>query len=78
MNWDIRKADPYDVYDRMEFDVPVGTVGDNYDRYLLRIAEMRQSLRIVEQCVEQITGGARQDEYARAHKAACGRCLRTR
>ncbi len=57
VNWDIRKADPYDVYDRMEFDVPVGTVGDNYDRYLLRIAEMRQSLRIVEQCVEQIPEG---------------------
>ena len=41
VSWDLRKADPYEVYDRLEFDVPVGTVGDNYDRYLLRIAEMR-------------------------------------
>ena len=57
VNWDLRKADPYDVYDRLEFDVPVGTVGDNYDRYLLRIAEIRQSLRIIEQCVDQIPDG---------------------
>ncbi|MDE2860791.1 MAG: NADH-quinone oxidoreductase subunit D [Chloroflexota bacterium] len=57
VNWDLRKADPYDVYDRLEFDVPVGTVGDNYDRYLLRIAEIRQSLRIIEQCVDQIPEG---------------------
>ncbi len=55
--WDLRKVDPYDVYDRLEFDVPVGTVGDNYDRYLLRIAEMRQSLYIIEQCVAQIPEG---------------------
>ena len=57
VNWDLRKADPYDIYDRLEFDVPVGTVGDNYDRYLLRIAEMRQSLRIIQQCVDQIPEG---------------------
>ena len=57
VNWDLRKADPYDVYDRLEFDVPVGTVGDNYDRYLLRIAEMRQSLHIIQQCVDQIPEG---------------------
>jgi NADH-quinone oxidoreductase subunit D len=57
VNWDLRKADPYDVYDRMDFEIPLGTVGDNYDRYLMRIAEMRQSLRIIEQCVEQIEDG---------------------
>ena len=57
VNWDLRKADPYDVYDRVDFDVPLGTVGDNYDRYLMRIAEMRQSLRIIEQCVDQIPDG---------------------
>ena len=57
VNWDLRKADPYDIYDRLEFDVPVGTVGDNYDRYLLRIAEMRQSLHIIQQCVDQIPDG---------------------
>ena len=57
VNWDLRKADPYDIYDRLEFDIPVGTFGDNYDRYLLRIAEMRQSLRIIQQCVDQIPDG---------------------
>lgn len=57
VNWDLRKSDPYDVYDRMEFDVPIGTVGDNYDRYLMRIAEMRQSLKIIEQCAKQIPNG---------------------
>jgi NADH-quinone oxidoreductase subunit D len=57
VNWDLRKTDPYDVYERMDFDVPLGTVGDNYDRYLLRSAEMRQSLRIIEQCVEQVPEG---------------------
>jgi NADH-quinone oxidoreductase subunit D len=57
VDWDLRKADPYEIYDQVQFDVPVGTVGDNYDRYLVRIAEMRQSLRIVEQCVDQIPEG---------------------
>ena len=55
--WDWRKADPYDVYDRVEFDVPVGSNGDNLDRFWIRMQEMRQSLRIVEQCVEQIPDG---------------------
>ena len=57
VSWDIRKADPYEIYDRVDFDVPIGTVGDNYDRYLIRIAEMRQSLRIIEQCAAQIPEG---------------------
>ena len=50
--WDLRKKQPYEVYDRMEFDIPVGTKGDSYDRYLVRMEEMRQSNRIIKQCVD--------------------------
>jgi len=49
--WDLRKKQPYEVYDLMDFDIPVGTNGDCYDRYLVRVQEMRESNRIVEQCV---------------------------
>ncbi|OGX68457.1 MAG: NADH dehydrogenase, partial [Paenibacillus sp. RIFOXYA1_FULL_44_5] len=54
VRWDIRKDQPYSIYDRFDFDVPVGTNGDCYDRYLVRLEEVRQSLRILEQAVEQI------------------------
>ena len=57
LGWDWRKADPYDIYDRVDFDVPVGNNGDNLDRFWVRMQEMRQSLRIIEQCVEQIPDG---------------------
>ncbi|AMS32898.1 MAG: NADH-quinone oxidoreductase subunit D [Betaproteobacteria bacterium] len=50
--WDLRKKQPYEVYDRMDFDIPVGTNGDSYDRYLVRVQEMRESNRIIKQCVD--------------------------
>ncbi|MFC4298167.1 NADH-quinone oxidoreductase subunit D [Castellaniella hirudinis] len=52
IEWDLRKHQPYEVYDRVDFDIPVGKNGDCYDRYLCRIAEMRESNRIIRQCVE--------------------------
>jgi NADH-quinone oxidoreductase subunit D len=57
VKWDIRKADPYSVYDRFEFDVPTQATGDCYDRYRQRVEEMRQSLRIIRQAMEQIPPG---------------------
>jgi NADH-quinone oxidoreductase subunit D len=57
VKWDIRRADPYSIYDRFEFDIPTGTVGDCYDRYRVRVEEMRQSLRILEQARQQIPNG---------------------
>ena len=57
VKWDIRKADPYSVYDRFEFDIPTGENGDNYDRYRVRINEMWQSLRILNQAIEQMPEG---------------------
>ena len=55
--WDWRKEEPYDAYARMEFEVPVGVNGDNYDRFWVRMQEIHQSLRIVRQCIEQIEPG---------------------
>ncbi|KAG7193907.1 NADH:ubiquinone oxidoreductase 49kD subunit [Scheffersomyces spartinae] len=55
--FDLRKAQPYDAYDKVDFDVPVGLNGDCYDRYLIRMAEFRQSLRIIEQCINDMPQG---------------------
>jgi NADH-quinone oxidoreductase subunit D len=55
--WDLRKSQPYEVYDVMDFDVPVGRHGDCYDRYLVRMAEMRESLKIMAQCLDQMPPG---------------------
>src|SRR6266566_3570232 len=55
---DLRKTQPYLIYDQLDFDVPVGSTGDSYDRYLLRVEEMRQSVRILPQCLDKLPGGS--------------------
>jgi NADH-quinone oxidoreductase subunit D len=55
--WDLRKSQPYDAYADMDFDIPVGKNGDCYDRYLVRMAEMRQSIRIIHQCLDRMPDG---------------------
>jgi NADH-quinone oxidoreductase subunit D len=57
--WDLRKSQPYECYPEMDFDIPVGKNGDNYDRYLIRMEEMRQSAKIMLQCVERLLGSER-------------------
>lgn len=62
IDFDLRRDQPYEIYSQLKFKVPVGTRGDCYDRYFLRIEEMRQSLNIINQCLEQIpTGPVRTD-----------------
>ena len=55
--WDLRKSQPYEVYDKLTFDIPVGTNGDCYDRYLIRVVEMKESLKIIEQCLNLMPAG---------------------
>jgi NADH-quinone oxidoreductase subunit D len=55
--WDLRKAQPYMVYDQLDFDIPIGKNGDCYDRYLVRVEEVRQSLRIIDQCLDKMPDG---------------------
>ena len=57
VNWDLRKVQPYDVYDKLDFDIPTGTKGDCYDRYCIRMQEMRESLKIVLQCINDMPEG---------------------
>jgi NADH-quinone oxidoreductase subunit D len=57
IDYDVRKAHPYLVYDRFDFDVPIGSKGDNFDRYIVRLEEVRQSMRIIEQAFKQIPEG---------------------
>ncbi len=55
--WDLRKAKPYDIYDKIKFDVPIGKNGDCYDRYLVRIEEMYQSVKMIRQTIDQMPEG---------------------
>ncbi|WP_339048868.1 NADH-quinone oxidoreductase subunit D [Candidatus Mesenet endosymbiont of Phosphuga atrata] len=55
--WDLRKSQPYEIYDKLDFDVPVGQNGDCYDRYLVRLEEIRQSVKLVKQCIEKLPKG---------------------
>lgn len=57
IEWDLRKTNPYEVYDQMDFDVPIGKNGDCYDRYLVRVEEMYQSVRIIDQCIKKMPKG---------------------
>ncbi|MFQ5356318.1 MAG: NADH-quinone oxidoreductase subunit D [Mariprofundaceae bacterium] len=64
--WDLRKTQPYDAYDKVDFDIPVGATGDTYDRYLVRVEEMRQANRIIKQCVDWLSrnpGPVKIDDY---------------
>jgi len=64
--WDLRKTQPYDVYDKMDFDIPIGVTGDCYDRYLVRVEEMRQSNEIIKQCIAWLSansGPVNVDDY---------------
>ncbi len=55
--WDLRKSQPYEIYENLDFDIPIGKHGDCYDRYLVRIAEMRESIRLIFQCLEKMPSG---------------------
>ena len=72
VNWDIRKADPYSIYDRFDFDVPVGSVGDIYDRYRMRIEEMHQGIRIIKQAMAQLPSGEIQAKVSRVFRPPKG------
>ena len=57
VHWDLRKSQPYEIYDKLKFEIPVGTNGDCYDRYLIRVFEMKESLKIIEQCLNSMPLG---------------------
>ena len=71
--WDIRKADPYCGYEQYDFEIPIGYQGDAYDRFIIRIEEMRQSLKIVEQALDALPGGPHSTEVPLALRPPAGR-----
>ena len=75
VEWDLRKNQPYEVYDRLDFDIPVGINGDCYDRYLVRVEEMRQSNRIIKQCIDWLRRppGPGDDRQPQGRAAVAGR-----
>jgi NADH-quinone oxidoreductase subunit D len=68
--WDLRKKQPYEVYDKMDFDIPVGVNGDCYDRYLVRVQEMRESNKIIQQCIKWLRANPDLPVIADNHKVA--------
>ena len=54
VKWDLRKANPYEIYDRLDFEIPIGVEGDTYDRFHVRLLEMQESVKIITQCIKQI------------------------
>ena len=71
-SWDLRKVDPYEIYDRFDFDVPVGEQGDNFDRFYIRLQEMRESLKILNQCFQQIAPGPVRDKVPYLYRPPAG------
>ncbi len=76
--WDLRRAQPYECYSELEFDIPVGKNGDCYDRYLIRMEEMRQSVRIMKQCLEKLrvagrAGAGRSSRTTRSRRPSAAR-----
>ena len=69
--WDLRKAQPYECYSELDFDIPIGKNGDNYDRYCIRMEEMRQSVRIMKQCCEKLLSPAGQGPHVAATRRWC-------
>lgn len=72
VKFDLRKNEPYGIYDRFQFDIPTGTIGDCYDRYAVRMEEMRQSIRIIEQAIDQIPEGPIISKVPRVIRATVG------
>ena len=70
--YDVRKYEPYGVYDKVDWEVPIGKNGDTYDRYWIRMEEMRQSARIIAQCLDQTAGGTDHGGRAATYSAAQG------